>query len=155
MSSVAVAKSLQSCPTLCNPIDGSPPVSPIPRILQAKTLEWVAMSFSSAWKWKVKVKLLSRVQLFVTPKDCNLPGSCIWGFPGESTGVGCHCLLCPCALNIPQLQYSKIWLIFKNEHPLNRRFLESQVLILENLTSWRTQNHLQGHWSPEQAVCTG
>ena len=63
----AAAKLLQSCPTLCDPIDGSPPGSPIPRILQARTLEWVAISFSNAWKWKVKVKLLSRVWLFETP----------------------------------------------------------------------------------------
>ena len=55
------AKSLQSCPTLCDPIGGSPPGSAIPGILQAKTLEWVAISFSSALKWKVKVKSLSRV----------------------------------------------------------------------------------------------
>ena len=61
------AKSLQSCPTLCDPTDGSPPGSPISGILQARTLEWVAISFSNAWKWKVKVKLLSRVQLSVTP----------------------------------------------------------------------------------------
>ena len=61
------AKSLQSCPTLCDPIDGSPPGSPVPRILQARTLEWVAISFSNAWKWKVKVKSLSRVQPSVTP----------------------------------------------------------------------------------------
>ena len=58
-SAAAAAKSLQSCPTLCNPIDGSPPGSPIPGILQARTLEWVAISFSNAWKWKVKVKSLS------------------------------------------------------------------------------------------------
>ena len=61
----AAAKSLQSCPTLCNPIDGSPPGSPVPGILQARTLEWVATSFSNAWKWKVK--LLSRVWFLVTP----------------------------------------------------------------------------------------
>ena len=61
------AKSLQSCPTLCDPIDGSPPGSAVPGILQARTLEWVAISFSNAWKWKVKVKSLSRVRLFVTP----------------------------------------------------------------------------------------
>ena len=61
------AKSLQSCPTLCDPIDGSPPGSPIPGILQAKTLEWVAISFSNAWKWKVKVKSLSHVWCFTTP----------------------------------------------------------------------------------------
>ena len=63
----AAAKSLQLCPTLCDPIDGSPLGSHVPGILQARTLEWVAISFSNAWKWKVKVKLLSRVQLFVTP----------------------------------------------------------------------------------------
>ena len=65
--SAAAAKSLQSCPTLCNPIDGSPPGSPVPGILQARTLEWVAISFSKAWKWKVKVKSLSCVQLLATP----------------------------------------------------------------------------------------
>ena len=63
----AVAKSLQSCPTLCDPIDRSPPGSPVPGILQARTLEWVAISFSNAWKWKVKVKSLSRVWLIATP----------------------------------------------------------------------------------------
>ena len=61
------AKSLQSCPTLCDPRDGSPPGSPVPGILQARTLEWVVISFSSAWKQKVKVKSLGRVWLFVTP----------------------------------------------------------------------------------------
>ena len=64
---VAAAKSLQSCPTLCGPIDGSPPGSPVPGILQARTLEWVAISFSNAWKWKEKVKPLSHVQLFTIP----------------------------------------------------------------------------------------
>ena len=63
----ATAKSLQSCPTLCEHRDGSPPGSPIPGILQARTLEWVAISFSNAWKWKVKVKPLSHVQLLATP----------------------------------------------------------------------------------------
>ena len=61
------AKSLQSCPTLCSPIDGSPPGFPTPGILQARTLEWVAISFSNVWKWKVKVKSLSCVQLLATP----------------------------------------------------------------------------------------
>ena len=63
----APAKSLQSCPTLCDPIDGSPPGSPVPGILQARTLEWVAIAFSNAWKRKVKVKLFSRVQPLATP----------------------------------------------------------------------------------------
>ena len=61
------AKSLQSCPTLCDPIDSSPPVFPVPGILQARTLEWVAISFSNAWKWKEKVKSLSHVRLLATP----------------------------------------------------------------------------------------
>ena len=63
----AAAKSRQSCPTLCNPIDGSPPGSPVPGILQARTLEWFAISFSNAWKWKVKLKSLSSDQLLLTP----------------------------------------------------------------------------------------
>ena len=66
-SAAAAAKLLQSCPTLCNPIDGSPLGSPVPGILQARTLEWVAISLSNAWKWKVKVKLLSRARLLATP----------------------------------------------------------------------------------------
>ena len=66
-AAAAAAKSLQSCLTLCNPIDGSPPGSPVPGILQARTLEWVAISFSNAWKWKVKMKSLSHVRLLATP----------------------------------------------------------------------------------------
>ena len=67
LHAAAAAKSLQSCPTLCDPIDGSPSGSCAPGILQARTLEWVAISFSNAWKWKVKVKSLSHVRLLVTP----------------------------------------------------------------------------------------
>ena len=91
----AAAMSLQSCLTLCDPIDGSPPGSAIPGILQGRTLEWVAISFSNAWKWKVKVKSFSRVRLLATPRTAayhKLLRS--WDFPGKSTGVGCHCPLC-------------------------------------------------------------
>ena len=66
-AAAAAAKPLQSCPALCDPIDGSPPGSPVPGILQARILEWVAISFSNAWKWKGKVKSLSCVRLFATP----------------------------------------------------------------------------------------
>ena len=66
-AAAAAAKLLQLCPTLCDPIDSSPPGSPVPGILQAKTLKWVAISFSNTWKWKVKVKSLSRVRLLGTP----------------------------------------------------------------------------------------
>ena len=67
MAAATAAKLLQSCPTLCDPIDGSPPGSAVPGILQARTLEWAAVSFSIAWKWKVQVKSLSRVQPLATP----------------------------------------------------------------------------------------
>ena len=93
-AATAAAKSLQSCPTLCDPIDGSPLGSPIPRILQAKTLEWVAISFSNAWKGKVKVKSFSCVRLFATPWSAAYQAPLRpWDFPGKITGVGCHCLL--------------------------------------------------------------
>ena len=92
---VVAAKSLQSCLTLCDRIDGSPPGSPVPGILQARTLEWVAISISNAWKWKVKVKSLSRVRPSATPWNGEAPlqpSSLFrpWDFPGKSTGVGCH-----------------------------------------------------------------
>ena len=74
----ATAKSLQSCPTLCDPRDGSPWGSPVPEVLQARTLEQVAISFSNAWKWKVKGKSLSRVWLS-DPMDCSPPGSSVHG----------------------------------------------------------------------------
>ena len=67
IAAAAAAKSLQSCPTLCDPIDGSPPGSPVPGILQARTLEWGAISFSNAWKCKVKMKSLSRVWPLAIP----------------------------------------------------------------------------------------
>ena len=73
-AAAAAAKLLQSCPILCDPIDSSPPGSPVPGILQARTLEWVAISFSNAWKWKGKVKSLSHVQLvaYMRPSLLNL-----------------------------------------------------------------------------------
>ena len=79
-AAAAAAKSLQSCLTLCDPIVGSPPGSPVPGILQARTLEWVASSFSNAWKWKVKVKSLSRVRLSATPWTTALQAPPSMGF---------------------------------------------------------------------------
>ena len=98
-AAAAAAKSLQSCPTLWDPIDGSPPGSLVPEILQVRTLEWVAMSFSNAWKWKVKVKSLSRVRLFTTPWTAAYQASPSMGFsrqqywsgvplPSLSMGIG-------------------------------------------------------------------
>ena len=84
----AAAKSLQSCPTLCDPTDGSPPGSPIPGILQARTLEWVAISFSNAWKWEVKVKSLSRVRLLVTPRTAAHQAPASMGFSRQEYWSG-------------------------------------------------------------------
>ena len=84
----ATAKSLQSCSTLCDPIDGSPPGSSVPGILQARTLEWVAIAFSNAWKWKVKVKSLSCVWLLGTPWAAAYQAAPSMGFsrpPGKWT----------------------------------------------------------------------
>ena len=77
-AAAAAAKSLQSCPTLCDPIDGSPPGSPILRILKARTLEWVAIAFSNAWKWKV-IEVDQSCPTLSNPMDCSPPGSSIHG----------------------------------------------------------------------------
>ena len=96
-AAAAAAKWLQSCPTLCDPIDGSPPGSLVPGILQARTLKWVAISFSSVWnmgKWSRSVVSDSSVAHGLQPTRLLR----LWGFPGKSTGVGCHCLL-SCVIN--------------------------------------------------------
>ena len=87
-TAAAAAKSLQSCPTLCDPIDGSPPGSPVPGILQARTLEWVAISFSNAWKWKVKVKSLTPVRLLATPWTAAYQAPLTMGFSRQEYGSG-------------------------------------------------------------------
>ena len=85
---ITAAKSLQSCLTLCNPIDGSPPGSPVPGILQARILEWVAISFSNAWRWKMKVKSLSRVRLWVTPRTAAYRAPPSMGFSRQEYWSG-------------------------------------------------------------------
>ena len=98
------AKSLQSCPTLCDPGDGSPPGSPIPGILQARTLEWVAISFSNARKWKVKVKSLSCVWLFETPWTAACQAPLSMGFSRQEYWSGVP-------LPSPPLQDTLYWSI--------------------------------------------
>ena len=108
-NTAAAAKSLQSCPTLCDPIDGSPPGSPVPGIFQARTLEWVAISFSNAWKWKVKVKSLSCVRLWATPWTAAHQAPLSVGFSRQEDWSG---------LQLPSpWQY---WLIFKINSSLRR-----------------------------------
>ena len=112
-AAAAAAKSLQPCPTLCDPIDHSPPGSPVPGILQARTLEWVAISFSNAWKWKVKVKSLSHVRL----QHIRLLHP--WDFPGKSTGVGCHLTyylwtkMCLTQIKPTRFSFLEIWILSK------------------------------------------
>ena len=88
MYSAAAAKSLQLCLNLCDPIDASLPGSPVPGILQARTLEWVAISFSNAWKWKVKVKSLSRVQPSATPWTAAYQAPLSMGFSRQEYWSG-------------------------------------------------------------------
>ena len=87
-AAAAAAKSLQSCPTLYDPIDGSPPASPVPGTLQARTLEWVAISFSNAWKWKVKVKSLSHIRLLATPWPAAYQAPLFVGFSRQEYSSG-------------------------------------------------------------------
>ena len=100
----AAAKSLQSCPTLCDPIDGSPPGFPVPGILQARTLEWGAISFSSEVKWKVKVKSLSCVRLFATPWTAAYQTPPSMGFSRQEywSGVPLPSLIMKCYSAIKQ-----------------------------------------------------
>ena len=86
----SAAKSIQSCPTLFYPIDGTPPGSPIPGILQARTLEWVAISFSNAWKWKVKseIEVSQSCLTLCDPIDCSPPGSSLHGFSRQEYWSG-------------------------------------------------------------------
>ena len=101
---IAAAKSLQSCPTLCDPIDGSPLGSSVPGILQARILEWVAISFSNAWKWKVKVKSLSRARLLATPWTAAYQAPPSMGFSRQEYWSG---LPLPSPIMCLHLSYSK------------------------------------------------
>ena len=102
IAAAAAAKSLQSCPTLCDPRDSSPPGSPVPRILQARTLEWVAISFSNAWKWKIKVKSLSRVGLLATPWTAAYQAPPSMGFSRQEYWSG---------VQLPSPMYSSSYII--------------------------------------------
>ena len=118
-AAAAAAKSLQSCPTLCDPVDGSPPGSPIPAILQARTLEWVAISFSNAWKRKVKVKSLSRVRLLATPWTAAYQAPLSMGFSRQE-------------------YWSEVPIAFSSWHPN-----------INLITSQRSHLQIPSHWGLE------
>ena len=113
-ASAAAVKSLQSCPTLCDPIDGSPPGSPIPGFLQARTLDWVAISSSRAWKWKLKVKSLSHVRLFSTAWSVAYQTPPSMGFSRQEywSGVPLSSLLCVIA-NPKEDRVEKLKILFE------------------------------------------
>ena len=110
-------KSLQSCPTLCDPIDGSPPGSPVPGILQARTLEWVAISFSNAWKRKGKVKSLSCVQPSATPWTAAYQAPLSIGFSRQEYWSGVP-------LPSPHIVYIKLKIRDMSPLELGREFSE-------------------------------
>ena len=142
-AAAAAAKLLQLCPTLCNSRDSSPPVSLVPGILQARTLEWVAISFSNAWKWKAKVKSLSRVRLLATPWQTNifltnfklwasiiLTGATPKRTPLEAWSKRSHCLV---SLPFFWKCYPKLTLIYCRERDGKRKDSFWQIIAyLEN-----------------------
>ena len=116
MSAAAAAKSLQPCPTLWDPIDGSPPGSPVPGILRARTLDWVAISFPNAWKWKVKVKSLSRVQLLATPWTAAYQAPSSMGFSMQEYWSG-----------VPLPSPSHVWLFANSWTAAHQAFLSFTI----------------------------
>ena len=119
-----IPKSLQSCPTLCDPIDSSPPGSPVPGILQARTLEWIAISFSNAWKWKVKVKSLSCVQPSAIPSTAAYQAPSSMGFFRQEYWSG-----------VPLPSPNKCLAIWNNQQMLVYRFFNFSVSDLQNFFS--------------------
>ena len=126
-AAAAAAKLLQLCPPLCSPIDGSPPGSPIPGILQGRTLEWAAISFSNAWKWKVKVKSLSRVRLLATPWTAAYQAPLSMGFSRQEYWSG---------LPLPRYTYIPSLLKFP---PISSPFHPSRLIQSPILASWDKQ----------------
>ena len=144
-TAAAAAKSLQSCPTLCDPIKGSPPGSRVPGILQARTLEWVAISFSNAWKWKVKVKSLSPVRLLATPGTAAHQAPPSMGFSREECWSGvplpsplkqlrssnykdscfCHTMLIRVTCPISLIYFSKY--IWKKQNKTKKNLTETSI----------------------------
>ena len=145
----AAAKSLQSCPTLCDAIDGSPPGSPVPGILQARTLEWVAISFSNEWKWKVKGKSLSRARLLATPWTAAYQAPLSMGYSRQEYWSGVP-LPSPCSY--PKLLYLMPWAAgwgwgFRTNALANVEFLWSKQDAM-NYMSWVPRIEIQTiHWT--------
>ena len=132
-NAAAAAKSLQSCLTLCDPTDGSPPGSPVPGILQARTLEWAAISFSNAWKWKAKMKSLSRVQLLATPWTAAHQAPPSMGFSRQEYWSGVP-------LPSPQIQCNPYQIINRIFHRTRTIFF---LICVETQMTLNSQNNLE------------
>ena len=156
----AAAKSLQSCLTLCDPIDGSPPGSPIPGILQARTLEWIAISFSNAWKWKVK--LLSRVWLSATPWTAAFQAPPSMGFSRQECWSGVPLPSLWIYLFVAKLQHNSFLTFLNKALPFSitpfsttpfwpswtkLSFKGFSLPIIQNLSRYRTGSP---HWNTGQ-----
>ena len=141
------AKLLQSCPTLCNPWDGSPLGSPVPGILQARTLEWVAISFSNAWKWKVKVKSLSCVQLLATPWTAAYQAPLSMGFSMQEYRSGV-----PLPSPLLMLFNPSYILIGQKKHSLQfSAFFPSHQQVLFLWSPWNRHWSI-GNWTMKQII---
>ena len=120
------AKLLQSCPTLYDPTDGSPPSSPVPGILQARTLEWAAISFSNAWKWKVKVKSLSCARLLATPWTAAYQAPPSMGFSRQEYWSGVHFIFNPTSTKKrPNKDNPNIYFWFRKKNQTNNKLPSS------------------------------
>ena len=134
-AAAAAAKSLQSCLTLCDPIDSSPPGSLVPGILQARTLEWVAMSFSNAWTWKVKVKSLSRVRLLATPWTAAHQAPPSMGFSRQEHWSGVPLPSLPLILRPPTKGFDWVTVLQGLAHPKSKSqsWMNPEISTLSNL----------------------
>ena len=132
-------QSLQSCPTLCDPIDDSPPGSLVPGILQARTLEWVAISFSNAWKWKAKVKSLSRVQLSATPRTAAHQAPLSMGFSKQEYWSGVPLPSPWATVDTPKTMQVRMWIL--------RMWIWILCLILNMLAGGKYGTCVQHHFS--------
>ena len=141
-TAAAAAKSLQSCLTLCDPTDGSPPGSPVPGSLQARTLEWFTISFSNAWKWKVKVKSLSCIRLFTTPGTVAYQAALSMGFSRQEYWSG---------VPLPSPD-AKHWLTGKDPGAGKDWRWEEKGMTEDDMVGWYHQ--LDGH-EFEQALGVG
>ena len=132
----AAAKSLQSCPTLCDPIDGSPQGSPVPGILQARTLEWIAISLSNAWKWKVKMESLSRVRLFPTPWTAPHQAPLSMGFSRQEYWSGSPLPSPITSLRGKKILKCSIWKTRSREKQKGRKWAQDHLLKAISVSFW-------------------